>query len=270
MSTVQSRRTRRFEAASLAAVLFMVSIASWSEPAIASVASSPQQDYSRFRHDTAQHRRMPCLVCHVRNDERNRPAMPGHIPCASCHQEQFADNRQPMCTICHTATDVKPFPGLRSFTTVFDHGRHLRQTGCATCHKPASRGVALSIPMRTAAHTTCFQCHSTGPAAPGKLAGSCSTCHTAGRPARFTASSTAYKMNFSHGDHTRRGVSCSECHSIRAGRARRGQVSSPMVSMHFAPARTKSCAACHDNKRAFGGTDFADCKRCHEGATFRF
>jgi hypothetical protein len=27
---------------------------------------------------------------------------------------------------------------------------------------------------------------------------------------------------------------------------------------------------CHNNRRAFGGDDFADCKRCHTGQTFRF
>jgi hypothetical protein len=40
--------------------------------------------------------------------------------------------------------------------------------------------------------------------------------------------------------------------------------------MHFASTRTQSCASCHNNSRAFGGTDFSDCKRCHEGSTFRF
>jgi hypothetical protein len=28
--------------------------------------------------------------------------------------------------------------------------------------------------------------------------------------------------------------------------------------------------SCHNDKRAFGGDDFSDCKRCHQGPTFRF
>src|SRR5687768_17602137 len=99
-------------------------------PRIESAEPAPRQDYSRFTHDTQQHRRLPCLVCHVRADNRATPRMPGHIPCSSCHTEQFAaGNQHPMCYICHTATDVKRFPPLRSFNAVFDHARHARQTG---------------------------------------------------------------------------------------------------------------------------------------------
>ena len=54
------------------------------------------------------------------------------------------------------------------------------------------------------------------------------------------------------------------------GMSRGRQVSAPVVSMHFARSGTLSCGSCHDNKRAFGGTDFADCKRCHQGTSFKF
>jgi hypothetical protein len=40
--------------------------------------------------------------------------------------------------------------------------------------------------------------------------------------------------------------------------------------MHFAPRNTPSCAACHNNQKAFGGDDFNDCKRCHRGTSFKF
>ncbi len=251
------------------ALAFIATLAVRSRPISANV-DPLAQTAPRFQHETAQHKRMPCLVCHIRSEGRTTPKMPGHIPCASCHVQQFADNTSPMCVICHTATGVKPFPAMRSFRTVFDHSKHVRQTGCATCHKPASRGVALSVPSRVNAHVTCFQCHGAQSVAGDRQIGSCSTCHQPGRPSRFSAGSKAYSVNFSHSEHARKGLSCSECHTIRPGNARRGQVGSPLVSMHFAPARTKSCGACHDNKRAFGGTDFSDCKRCHEGSTFKF
>jgi c(7)-type cytochrome triheme protein len=229
------------------------------------------QDFSRFRHDSQQHTRMPCLVCHVRSDNSPAMKMPGHIPCSSCHSQQFAEgNSSPICAICHTATDVKRFPPLRSFNAVFDHGRHARQTNCATCHKPQQRGVALSIPSRASAHITCFQCHGPRTTSGDKNIGSCSTCHKLGRLVRTPETARAFARNFSHSEHARKGLSCTECHTVRAGARRGAQVSAPLASMHFAPSGVKSCAACHDNRRAFGGTDFTDCKKCHERNSFKF
>jgi c(7)-type cytochrome triheme protein len=229
----------------------------------------PPQDFSRFLHGTATHTRLPCLVCHVRATNAAAPKMPGHIPCSSCHVEQFKDNTSPMCSICHTPTSVKPFPPLRSFGAKFNHAMHTRQTGCATCHKPASRGVALSIPDRLNAHATCFQCHTPRNEIGGRNIGSCGTCHVPGRLQRTPETAKAYGVNFSHSEHAAKGLSCAACHTVRAGSAVGRQVTKPLASMHFAPAGTASCAACHNNKRAFGGLDFDDCKKCHEGRTFR-
>jgi c(7)-type cytochrome triheme protein len=225
---------------------------------------------SRFNHQTVQHRRMPCLVCHVRSDSRATPKLPGHVPCSSCHVQEFSGNTAQMCTICHTATSLKPFPGLRSFNAVFDHSKHMRQTNCATCHRPASRGVALSIPARLSAHTTCFQCHTPNATSGGRNIGSCSTCHQPGRLVRTSTNARSFRMNFSHAEHTRKNLACSECHTVRPGRVRGQQVSSPQPAMHFAPARSTSCATCHNERRAFGDQNFSNCRKCHEGASFRF
>ncbi|MEO8574219.1 MAG: cytochrome c3 family protein, partial [Pyrinomonadaceae bacterium] len=236
------------------------------------IANEPaSQDFSKFPHGTAQHTRLPCLVCHVRSDNSAAPKMPGHIPCSSCHAQQFAEgNSSPICSICHTATDVKRFPALRSFNAVFDHGKHLRQTNCATCHKPSSRGVALSIPSRTSAHVTCFQCHGPQTMAGGKNIGSCSTCHQNGSLRRTPETAKGFRVNFSHSEHARKGLSCSECHTVRPGAGRGSQVTAPIASMHFAAGGVKSCAACHNDQRAFGADNFTNCRRCHEGKTFRF
>ena len=240
-----------------------------SEPAVPEVdpaASAAVQDFSKFDHRSAQHTRMPCLLCHVRSQGVTAPKMPGHTPCAGCHVQQMADNQSAICMICHTATSVKPFPTLRSFNVMFNHGAHVRQTGCATCHKPSRGGSAMSVPSRAAAHATCFTCHG-----PRTEIGSCATCHQLGRPVRNSASSRAFALNFSHREHlSARNMGCATCHSVQRGSARGRQVTSPLVSMHFAPAGRASCGACHNNKRAFGPPDFADCKRCHEGKTFRF
>lgn len=227
------------------------------------------QNYSRFQHSNPTHARMPCLLCHKRDDNAAAPKFAGHSSCSGCHAAQFADNTSPICTICHTATGIKRFPGLRSFNVRFDHARHLRQSNCATCHKPSRRGVALSVPSGTGAHTTCFQCHGPRTEVGGKNIGSCGVCHTPGRPTRNSDWAAAFAKNFDHSDH-RGTLNCSSCHTVRAGMPRGRQVSAPIASMHFARTRTLSCATCHNNKRAFGGDDFADCKRCHQGTTFRF
>lgn len=231
-------------------------------------------DYSKFRHSDAQHSRMPCLLCHVRSVGLTTPKMPGHQPCAACHVQQFADNSSAICSICHTnaATGaVKRFPPLRSFNIRFDHGRHRRQTSCSTCHSPSRRGVAFSVPSGATAHRSCFQCHGPKTEIGGKNIGSCGTCHQPGRPIRGSDWAKAFGMNFSHGKHLQRGkMNCASCHGVIAGAARGRQVSSPLASMHFSPAGRVSCGNCHDNKRAFGTADFANCKRCHEGNSFKF
>ena len=214
---------------------------------------------------------MPCLLCHVRSDEYTTPKLSGHTPCSSCHVQQFADAGSKMCSICHTdaaAGAVKQFPPLRSFNIKFDHGRHLPQTGCGTCHQPTGRVAALSVPMGSRAHATCFQCHEPQREVDGRNIGSCSTCHEPGRPTRATESAKAFNFKFSHRSHARN--NCSTCHTVLAGTARGSQVTSPVTAMHFAPARGQSCGNCHNGKRAFGADDFANCKRCHEGSTFKF
>ena len=231
------------------------------------------KEYSRFNHSNAFHSRLPCLVCHRRDDNSARISFPGragHTPCIGCHSLQFEDSGSQICTICHTnpqSGGLKRFPGLRSFGVRFDHARHNR-VNCATCHKPARGGVAFSIPARTEAHTTCFQCHSSRSA---NSMSSCGVCHTQGRFVRTPETSRAFAVNFSHAKHDgKQSLNCSSCHTIRAGTARGRQVSAPLVSMHFAPSRSLSCGGCHNNVRAFGGQDFSDCKRCHSGGSFKF
>lgn len=232
----------------------------------------PQEiDYSRFRHSNPSHTRLPCLLCHRRDDNSPRirfPGTPGHLPCAGCHAVQFSGNTSPMCTICHTDTGVKNFPGLQSFGVRFNHSRHAG-VGCATCHKSAGRaGVGLSIPSGRSAHATCFQCHTFRSS--GTMS-SCDTCHQPGRLIRTSEWSPAYRKGFSHAEHSRGNkLSCTACHSVRAGSARGRQVSAPLVTMHFAPVRAVSCGGCHNDKRAFGTEDFSNCKRCHEGGSFKF
>ena len=233
-------------------------------------AATGSQNSIRFRHSDTQHARMPCLVCHMRAVGLTTPRWPGHQPCSGCHQEQFADNKNAICTVCHTAEGLKRFPPQRSFTAKYDHARHLRQTNCSTCHAQNRRGAGLSVPSGVGAHATCFRCHGPQTEIGGRNIGSCGTCHIPARPVRNSDQSRAYAMNFSHAEHTRKGMACSACHTVRPGQARGRQVTEPVLAMHFPPARATSCGSCHNSKRAFGVSDFQNCRRCHEGRTFRF
>lgn len=240
--------------------------------AIAATEDDDEGEYANFRHGMDYHSRLPCLACHTRETNASRISFPGkvdHSPCAGCHTLQFQNPKSSICTICHTDAEegsVKSFPPLRSFGARFDHGKH-RRANCGTCHKP--QGKVLSIPRGQNAHTTCFACHSSN--ASNAMA-SCGTCHQVGA-GRFSSpgGSRAFKANFSHAKHgIAQNLQCSECHTVFARAGRGKQVTAPATAMHFATKGRQSCGSCHNNERAFGGEDFADCKRCHTGNSFAF
>jgi c(7)-type cytochrome triheme protein len=253
--------------------------------ASASMPESPGQeqmqfpeglDYSKFQHSSRNHSRLPCLLCHRRESNAPRPKLPGsngHLPCAGCHAQQFSSSDSPICTICHTDVKTgatKSFPRLKSFRMNFEHARHLNMGGvsCATCHRPAGGGVALSIPTGFNAHATCYRCHTPRAQSGGRDISSCGTCHQLGGYSRTPQSAPAFRVGFSHAKHQR--VACNECHQVRAGMPQRRQVSAPEPLNHHATGRALSCMSCHDGRRAFGGDDFTVCKRCHTGATWHF
>jgi c(7)-type cytochrome triheme protein len=233
-------------------------------------------DFSKFTHRNGAHMRLPCLLCHRREANLTQPKRSGHIPCAGCHAEQFANPGSSICAICHTnpgsdKPDVKPFPKLASFNMKFDHAKH-RGTSCANCHRPSGRNsVAFSIPSGVAAHSVCYQCHTARAQSAGRDISSCGTCHELGSYTRMSGFAKAFQVNFSHAKHGKnRDLDCNDCHQVKAGSAQRQQVSAPLPANHSAPEHAFSCKSCHNGKRAFGGDDFKSCQRCHTGPTFRF
>jgi c(7)-type cytochrome triheme protein len=240
--------------------------------------SLAQTNYSQFKHDNKDHARLPCLLCHRRENNSPQPTLPGkasHAPCTGCHAQQFANPTSEICSICHINAQsgkVKSFPPLRSFDVRFDHARHAAVgAGCDTCHRRNRGGVGLSIPARLNAHVTCFSCHTPSAKAIGRNISSCGTCHQLGRFARTSEQAAAYRVGFSHAGHdASEKLACADCHNVRAGRSRGRQVSSPLALNHHAPARASSCATCHNGQRTFGGDDFSVCKRCHKGAQWHF
>jgi len=250
----------------------------------ANLTESPQEqmqfpeglDYGKFLHGSRNHSRLPCLLCHRRDSNSPIPKLPGgsnHLPCAGCHAQQFSSSESPICTICHTDVEsgaLKSFPRLKSFRMKFDHSLHVKMgsVSCATCHRPASGGVALSIPAGFNAHTTCYGCHTARAQSGGRDISSCGTCHQLGGYSRTSASAAAFRVGFNHARHQK--VTCNECHQVRAGMPQRRQVTAPEALNHHATGRGQSCMTCHDGKRAFGDDDFTVCKRCHTGATWHF
>lgn len=242
-------------------------------------AHAPQAattDYSQFKHDDRNHARLPCLLCHRRENNSPQPTLPGkaaHAPCTGCHAQQFSNAASAICTICHTDVQngkVKAFPPLRSFDVRFDHAKHTT-AGCNTCHRQNRGGVALSIPSRLNAHVTCFGCHTPNAQANGKNISSCSTCHQLGRLVRTSERASAYRVGFSHARHdASEKLACAACHHVRAGLPVGRQVSAPAPLNHHALANAFTCATCHNGQRAFGGDDFSACKRCHKGSAWHF
>ena len=236
-------------------------------------------DYSKFQHSTAYHARLPCLLCHRRETNSALPRMPGgsnHLPCAGCHVKQFADSSNAICTICHSNAQsgaLKSFPGLKSFNMKFAHARHASMGGisCATCHRPNRGGVAMTIPAGFNAHVTCYQCHGPGAKSGDRDISSCGVCHEMGRRIRTSEAASAFRVGFSHTKHNRdEGLSCNDCHRVRAGVVQRLQVTAPQPLNHHASPNSLSCMSCHNGKRAFGGDDFSVCKRCHTRNTWHF
>ena len=232
-----------------------------------------QTGYSQFKHDNPDHARLPCLLCHRRENNSPQPTLPGkasHAPCTGCHAKEFANPASQMCSICHTdakSGKVKAFPPLQSFNVKFDHAKHSAGTRCETCHRRNRNGVGLTIPARLNGHVTCFGCHTPSAQANGRNISSCSTCHELGRFVRASTQARAYRVGFSHANHdASEKLACAGCHKTRPGR----RMTSPLPLNHHSPAGASSCASCHNGKRAFGGDDFSSCKRCHKGPAWQF
>lgn len=237
-----------------------------------------QTSYAQFKHNNRDHARLPCLLCHRRENNSPQPTLPGkaaHAPCTGCHAQQFSTPATEFCSICHTDAQsgkVKAFPPLKSFNVRFDHAKHAGAGAtCATCHRRNRGGVGLSIPARLNAHVTCFSCHTPNAQAGGRNISSCSTCHQLGRFVRTSDQAAAYRVGFSHASHdASEKLACAACHRVRAGLPRGRQVSSPLPLNHHAPAGASSCATCHNGQRTFGSDDFSVCKRCHKGPAWHF
>ncbi len=240
------------------------------------------QNYGTFLHNSRAHAGINCNSCHQRTDNSITPKFAGHSACINCHLTQFVTPQSPMCAICHAnvstpSAPLRAFPAKfnERFNMKFDHAAHNRgagrpANGCVACHKPLRGGVALSIPVSLNAHNQCYSCHTPNRFVGGRDLGSCNMCHSQANYRRTPTSAAAYQASFSHADHSaRQRLNCADCHSVIAGAPQTRQVGSPAVGQHFSSNRAMKCMTCHNDKRAFGDRNFANCKLCHTKATFR-
>jgi c(7)-type cytochrome triheme protein len=266
-------------------LLFAYSSSAADTRALSTPPVRADEDYSKFSHRSDSHSHLACASCHARTDNDATPRFPGHKACTECHLAQFITPKVQMCNICHSSLSsgnppLRAFPAKfdEGFNAKFDHAQHNRgdakpAMGCAACHTATlRRGVAITIPVGIAAHNTCYQCHTPGKTAVGgRDISSCATCHDVASYRRTPTNAVAFNASFSHAGHSyKQRLNCADCHSLSAGMPQSKQVSAPRTAQHFSPARSVSCATCHNNKRAFGEADYGDCKRCHTGTTFKF
>lgn len=237
------------------------------------------QNYGVFSHNA--HSNIDCNSCHQRSDNSITPRFAGHSSCINCHLTQFVTPQSPMCAICHSSVStpsapLRAFPARfnERFNMKFDHTAHNRGAGrpaqgCVACHKPLRGGVALSIPVGLNAHNQCYSCHTPNRSVGGRDIGSCRECHSLAGYRRTSTAGVAFQASFSHADHgARQRLGCNDCHTVKAGAPQSRQVSSPATAEHFSSSRAMNCMTCHNDRRAFGDRDFANCRRCHTKASF--
>lgn len=242
---------------------------------IPTVQNISSKDFSKFSHGVPEHAEINCDACHMRGGDKVTDLnYSGHESCVRCHLNEFINPKSGMCVICHDnlqeappTMNVFPVEFSEGFNMKFDHAAHSRgagrpQAGCEACHLP--QGSAKSIPVSINAHANCYTCHT-----PESNIGSCSVCHELAPYRRTRVVRTIFKAVFSHTDHSfRQGVSCDECHSVRANMPQAQQVSTPVAIQHFSAGNAVSCRTCHNDSRAFGDLNFANCKRCHGSSGF--
>lgn len=235
----------------------------------------PNKNFGTFLHSVEAHNQVNCDSCHKREANSLELKYSGHDSCIGCHMNEFTNTKSNICAVCHSDPQTVPaamkaFPARFSegFNMKFDHVAHSRgearpAEGCVACHSPA--GASQTILATTAAHTNCFTCH-----VPEGRIGSCNVCHAIAPYARTPSTTAVIKAVFRHSDHTvRQGVSCAECHTARTSTVQSRQVSAPAAIQHFAAAAgSVSCRTCHNDRRAFGEGNFANCRRCHTASGF--
>lgn len=228
--------------------------------------SSFAEPQGKNKFDHSKHNQLKCDQCHMRRADALKPVVPSHGACIACHIKEFTSTQFGICANCHEGIKavqpkVQAFPERQTFGVEFSHKTHAtyvsgeKRTDCTGCHAVA--GARTTYP----AHRECYVCHKAPDQvkAGEKVGGaSCGECHTVtGNKKPPSVMSKAYNFRFSHEAHVKR-AQCVECHSVLVGEGA-AQVSVPQLKEH-AGGFARSCGACHNGRRAFGG-EITDCGR---------
>lgn len=215
----------------------------------------------RQRHDQTRfpllgaHIAIACNDCHTGAAGRRYRGMP--MTCASCHQADYRNTKDPDHTLARFSTDCLQCHDVTSRTwhAGFDHaltrfpltGAHVRQT-CRSCHtNNAYSGISME----------CIACHQTAfnnAVNPNHVSAGfpviCQQCHTtsAWRPSSFDHAGTDFALTGAH-----RAVACTDCH----------------INNQYANLAT-ACYSCHstDYSQAADPNHLSaqfsqDCTQCH-------
>jgi hypothetical protein len=244
-----------------------------------------------------------CIDCHTERKAENAEAKAGPVTCGDCHRNEplFRLSRRPAgmdkslhyrhvaagqdkCEACHHIYDEA------SKKLIYVKGK---ENSCRDCHRSQEKDDVDSY--RTAAHSSCIQCHlQTTTTRPGEPHGpvACSGCHDAERQAAYAviedpprlmrgqpdfvllsapeAERESSKLNtvpFSHVGHEGFNQSCrvchhesmqacSDCHTLQ-GEEKGGSVTLQQA-MHDINS-THSCIGCHERHKTEIG-----CAGCHD------
>lgn len=239
----------------------------------AAPARVSSKTFKDFSHSIPEHTQFECNTCHQREAGGVKSQLGGHESCIGCHMNEWIDQEQMICSVCHTnveSTDppVKAFPVkfIEGFNMRFDHAKHSDgpgkpAAGCVACHNSSGRGK--TIPYGFEAHADCYGCHTRE----NKL-GQCSVCHQLAPYNRTTQSDYNFKAIFSHGG-GHAAIDCARCHKVVNGAPNSQQVTKIAILEH----RTtpgNNCLKCHNGRDAFSGNVQGErtCVRCHGGASF--
>jgi predicted CXXCH cytochrome family protein len=168
---------------------------------------------------TDQGKPSACLACHVTGyDEATGTWLEDGVTCAACHADEGGDHpNTPMkvdatsntCGKCHTDTRfvMQTWEGSTHYQAGMD---------CTTCHDPHNASLRVTVDLRNPTSSDASQL--------------CISCHEEA------------SMNFPYTSHSRRGVTCVDCHLEHLEMANTGVHA---VADHSFKASIQTCSSCH-------------------------
>ncbi len=219
---------------------------------------------------TGKHATLQCRECHRPDRLRDTGALKAanvapdrtflglSRACTTCHTDQHRGQLGADCASCHTDSGWRPASGFNHSLSAFPlAGRHTA-VACEKCHQllgDQARPESHCRQYKPVAHALCSDCHRDPHQ--GRLAGSCSGCHTVDgwnivNTSGFNHNRTRFPLEGRHVS-----VACTKCHGDRSTSA---------------PLQFAACRDCHRDYHvgAFSRRESKGaCEECHTVQSFR-